>query len=91
MFDRLSCFIFGLVSCVQATYKKVKDAFRSGRTKDAEFRRDQLRKLSMLVEENEDSIVEALSKDLHKVNIIDHNAAHFGKSFLIAWLKTNYT
>ena len=32
-----------------------------------EFRREQLRNLLRLMEENEDEIVEAVGKDLHKV------------------------
>ena len=53
--------------CFQAAFKKVKDAFRSGKTRDVEFRRDQLRKLLKLVEDNEDAIAQAVAKDMHKV------------------------
>ena len=58
---------FLLTFFVQATFKKLKDAFRTGKTRDVEFRRDQLRKLLRLMEENENAITEALAKDMHKV------------------------
>lgn len=43
------------------------ETFRTGKTRDVEFRRDQLRNLLRLVEENEDEIVTALAKDMRKV------------------------
>lgn len=49
-----------------AAFKKARDAFRSGKTRDVEFRRYQLRRLLMLMEENEDEIAEALAKDMRK-------------------------
>ena len=45
----------------------MRDAFRSGRTRDVEFRKEQLRNLLKLYEENEDEVVQAVGKDLHKV------------------------
>jgi len=45
----------------------VGDTFRSGRTRDVEFRKEQLRKLLNLFDENEDELIQALQKDLHKV------------------------
>ncbi|XP_068725060.1 aldehyde dehydrogenase, dimeric NADP-preferring-like [Montipora capricornis] len=51
---------------IAEAYKKIKDAFKSGKTRDVEFRRRQLRKLLMLMEENEDEICEALAKDMRK-------------------------
>lgn len=52
---------------LQDAFKKLKDAFRSGKTRDVEYRKDQLRELLRLMEENEDAIAEALAKDMHKV------------------------
>lgn len=54
---------------ITAACKKVRDSFRSGKTRDVEFRRDQLRKLLKLMEENEDGIVQAVAKDLHKPRV----------------------
>jgi len=54
---------------ITAAFKKVKDAFRSGKTRDVEFRRDQLRKLLKLLEDNEDAIAQAVAKDLHKPRV----------------------
>ena len=45
----------------------MKESFRSGKTRDVEYRKDQLRELLRLMEENEDAIAEALAKDMHKV------------------------
>jgi len=45
----------------------VRDTFRSGRTRDVEFRKEQLRNLLKLFEENEDEVLQAVGKDLHKV------------------------
>ena len=52
---------------LQDAFKKLKDSFRSGKTRDVEYRKDQLRELLRLMEENEDAIAEALAKDMHKV------------------------
>lgn len=51
---------------ITSAVKKVKDTFRSGRTRDVEFRKEQLRKLLNLFDENEDELIQALQKDLHK-------------------------
>ena len=40
--------------------------FRTGFSKDVEWRKNQLKSLSRMYEENEDLIVEALKKDLRK-------------------------
>ena len=40
--------------------------FRTGFSKDVEWRKNQLKSLSLIYEENEDLIVEALKKDLRK-------------------------
>lgn len=45
---------------------KAKDAFSSGRTRPLAFRKNQLRSLARLIDENESLITEAVSKDLHK-------------------------
>jgi len=45
----------------------VRDTFRSGRTRDVEFRKEQLRNLLKLFDENEDEVLQAVGKDLHKV------------------------
>ena len=52
---------------LQDEFKKLKESFRSGKTRDVEYRKDQLRELLRLMEENEDAIAEALAKDMHKV------------------------
>lgn len=51
---------------IQDAFKKLKESFRSGKTRDVEYRKDQLRELLRLMEENEDAIAEALAKDMHK-------------------------
>ncbi len=43
-----------------------RDTFNSGRTRPLEWRRRQLKGIIRLVEENQDRIVEALSRDLHR-------------------------
>ena len=45
---------------------KAREAFASGRTRPLAFRRNQLRALSRLIDENETLIAEAVGKDLHK-------------------------
>lgn len=45
----------------------MRDTFRSGRTRDVEFRKEQLRNLLKLFDENEDEVLQAVGKDLHKV------------------------
>ncbi|XP_020612659.1 fatty aldehyde dehydrogenase-like [Orbicella faveolata] len=49
--------------------KKVRDTFRSGRTRDVEFRKEQLRNLLKLFDENEDEVLQAVGKDLHKPKV----------------------
>lgn len=51
---------------VQSFLKKQRDYFASGATKSIKFRKEQLKKLKELIESNEDAIMEALHKDLHK-------------------------
>lgn len=51
---------------LQQIVKETKEAFRTDRTKDVKFRKDQLRKLLKLLEENKDDICEALKADLNK-------------------------
>lgn len=54
---------------IQLAVKKLRDTYRTGRTKDVEFRREQLRNLLRLMDENEEEILEAVHKDLHKVGL----------------------
>lgn len=46
--------------------KEAKEAFRTGKTKDVKFRKDQLRKFTKLLEENKDEICAAIKADLNK-------------------------
>lgn len=46
--------------------RTARNAFASGRTKDVEFRRKQLKNLKKLLEENEERFVEALASDVGK-------------------------
>ncbi len=43
-----------------------KDYFNKGYTRDVEFRKEQLKKLKILIRKNEDKIMEALNRDLGK-------------------------
>lgn len=54
---------------IQLAVKKLRDTYRTGRTKDVEFRREQLRNLLRLMDENEEEILEAVHKDLRKVGL----------------------
>jgi acyl-CoA reductase-like NAD-dependent aldehyde dehydrogenase len=49
-----------------AVVQKQRDYFATGKTKDVEFRIQQLKKLRQLVLDNEQSIMDALKKDLNK-------------------------
>lgn len=46
--------------------KEVKETFQTGKTKDVKFRKEQLKKLLKLLEDNKDTICEALRADLNK-------------------------
>ena len=48
--------------------RKLHAAFRHGKTRPIEFRKQQLHRLHALVKENEDAIIGALQEDLGKVN-----------------------
>ncbi|KAM6158064.1 aldehyde dehydrogenase family 3 member B1 isoform 2-T2 [Rhynchocyon petersi] len=48
------------------TLQRLREAFRSGRTRAAEFRLAQLRSLGRFLEENKQLLQEALAQDLHK-------------------------
>ena len=54
---------------IQLAVKKLRDTYRTGKTKDVEFRREQLRNLLRLMDENEEEILEAVHKDLRKVGL----------------------
>lgn len=54
---------------IQLAVKKLRETYRTGRTKDVEFRREQLRNLLRLMDENEEEILEAVHKDLRKVGL----------------------
>lgn len=51
-------------SGIPALLEEMKANFRTGRTCDPEFRIEQLQKLSQALEDNKDSICEAMYKDL---------------------------
>nr|XP_027234396.1 aldehyde dehydrogenase, dimeric NADP-preferring-like [Penaeus vannamei] len=46
--------------------QQAREAFHSGRTRDVEFRKKQLKALKRMYEENESVFCAALAKDLHK-------------------------
>jgi len=45
-----------------------RDAFETGRTRSIDFREKQLKQLLLMYEENTTEMIEALAKDLRKVN-----------------------
>lgn len=45
-----------------------RDAFEAGRTRSIDFREKQLKQLLLMYEENTTEMIEALAKDLRKVN-----------------------
>ncbi|XP_048581698.1 aldehyde dehydrogenase, dimeric NADP-preferring isoform X2 [Nematostella vectensis] len=51
---------------IAAIVKRARDEFRSGKTREYEFRRQQLKNMVQLLEKHEDEIVAALKKDLCK-------------------------
>lgn len=51
---------------IQTFVQTQRDFFRSGRTKEYHFRKEQLEKLRDLIQNNEDAIIEALHQDLGK-------------------------
>ncbi|CAO3675905.1 unnamed protein product [Rhizopus stolonifer] len=51
---------------IPSIVNEVKAAFRSGITKDLAFRKNQLKKLQLFIEENKDSLAEAIHKDLRR-------------------------
>lgn len=51
---------------MQAVVHKAREAFKSGRTLPLEFRKEQLRLFTCLLDENEEAICEALANDLHR-------------------------
>ena len=53
---------------IKSVFNKQKEFFNSGKTKDINFRIDNLKKLNKLIKINEDKILEALKKDLGKSN-----------------------
>ncbi|KAM6158063.1 aldehyde dehydrogenase family 3 member B1 isoform 1-T1 [Rhynchocyon petersi] len=53
------------------TLQRLREAFRSGRTRAAEFRLAQLRSLGRFLEENKQLLQEALAQDLHKATQLD--------------------
>lgn len=50
----------------EETVRSARNAFATGRTKDVEFRRKQLKNLMRMLEENEERFVEALALDVGK-------------------------
>ncbi|XP_036918413.1 aldehyde dehydrogenase family 3 member B1 isoform X2 [Sturnira hondurensis] len=48
------------------TLRRLRESFRTGRTRPAEFREAQLRGLGRFLEENKQLLLEALAQDLHK-------------------------
>ncbi|MEG1003946.1 aldehyde dehydrogenase [Clostridium sp.] len=51
---------------LEEVLKSQKDYFKTDKTKDIDFRIEQLKKLKSTIKENEDRILEALKKDLNK-------------------------
>lgn len=51
---------------INQAIKEVKDGFQSGRTKDVKFRKQQLKKLLQMFQENKGPICEAVKSDLNK-------------------------
>ena len=49
------------------TLQRLREAFRTGRTRPAEFRAAQLKGLGRFLQENKQLLQEALAQDLHKV------------------------
>ena len=58
---------------IEEIFKKQKDYFKLGQTKDVDFRIEQLLKLKTAILENEDVIYEALVKDLKKSKTESYN------------------
>ena len=55
-----------MASPVESAIQIARTAFASGRTKDVHFRRQQIRQLLRMVEENEQNFIETLTGDLRK-------------------------
>lgn len=55
-------------STLESSVKRKKDFFASGRTTDLSFRREQLCKITEIIDKNEDAIYQALNKDLGRSN-----------------------
>ena len=70
---------------IQATIAKQRAFFATGKTKDYDFRVDQLNKLSQLIKEHQDSILKAVYDDLHKPAI-----EVFGSEILILLSEIKY-
>ncbi|EHK27182.1 uncharacterized protein TRIVIDRAFT_175915 [Trichoderma virens Gv29-8] len=59
---------FTALDDITAQYNKVRDTFRSGRTKDVEYRKQQIRRLYWAIVDNAELIELALNKDMGKSN-----------------------
>ncbi|XP_036918405.1 aldehyde dehydrogenase family 3 member B2-like isoform X2 [Sturnira hondurensis] len=53
------------------TLRRLRESFRTGRTRPAEFREAQLRGLGRFLQENKQLLLEALAQDLHKITQLD--------------------
>lgn len=53
---------------IELIFHKQREFFNSGKSKDIEFRINQLKKLKKIIKENEEDILKALKKDLGKSN-----------------------
>ncbi|XP_007942870.1 aldehyde dehydrogenase family 3 member B2-like [Orycteropus afer afer] len=77
------------------TLRRLREAFRSGRTRTAEFRAAQLKGLGRFLEENKQLLRDALAQDLHKSSleadvseiIMCENEVNLAMKNLSCWMK----
>ncbi|XP_053780592.1 aldehyde dehydrogenase family 3 member B2-like isoform X1 [Desmodus rotundus] len=77
------------------TLQRLREAFRTGQTRPAEFRAAQLKGLGRFLQENKQLLQEALAQDLHKSAfesemseiILCQNEVHLALSSLNTWMK----
>ncbi|KAK3727513.1 hypothetical protein QZH41_018380, partial [Actinostola sp. cb2023] len=93
---RLTC---DCLMIVQLIVKRAREEFRSGKTRQYEFRKQQLQQFILLFEDHEEEIIEALHKDLHKPRLeaiiseifLVKNDAITAVNNLKDWMKPEYT
>nr|XP_028688987.1 aldehyde dehydrogenase family 3 member B2 isoform X2 [Macaca mulatta] len=79
----------------QDTLRRLREAFKSGRTRPAEFRAAQLQGLGRFLQENKQLLQDALAQDLHKLGfeadvseiITSQNEVDYALKNLQAWMK----